>query len=585
MNKYFNIAIAIIVLSILAGGAVAIPDTEPPSAVLKIGTNEQISGIGSYCWSESGKSICADMIGIITAKEPLLTSSPFTVHFSLPLQEPPQELQLNIVRVTNDDEIKRAPNSSRAWYAKWNYSKLPLERESDINLSLEPGLYVLNVFARWKEKGDVTYGFLIEVQGTGAVPAEEWNKTFGGPGRDSAYSVQQTIDGGYILAGSTESFGTGSRAWLIKTDFNGGEQWNRTFGTDFGAFSVQQTSDGGYILAGEISSSLTNDSDAFLVKTDSNGSEQWNRTFKGKYNTQASSAAQTGDGGYILAGRISRSGWFYGESGGEDILLIKTDIYGNERWNRTFEVTGEDWTNSVQQTTEGGYILAGWATSLQTTWYGAHTNTFEAWLIKTDLNGTQQWKKTFGETIESSKYTGQSNSPFTARQTSDGGYIQSGSMSWSEKERNPVWLIKTDANGKQLWNKKLGGWAGSVQQTSDGGYIMAGRTGSNGIENHALLIKTGVNGNELWNATFGRTVNGWADAVQQTKDGGYILAGTAGAGNDDAWLIKVGREQAEAEITNTPIARPTEKVAGFEMILAITSLSAVYIFAWKRRLS
>ena len=168
MNKNVIIVIAIIALGMFAGSSGAV---EPPPAVLKIGGNEQTSGIGSYCWKEAG--VCADMIGTITPKEPLPASSHFTAHFSLPLQEPPQELHFSVIPVTDYDEIKGV-HSSRAWLIKEErikegISTLPLllEREQDINLSLEPGQYVLSMFTRWKEKGDVTYGFLIEVQDSG----------------------------------------------------------------------------------------------------------------------------------------------------------------------------------------------------------------------------------------------------------------------------------------------------------------------------------------------------------------------------------------------------------------------------------
>jgi parallel beta-helix repeat protein len=174
MNIYSKTIIAIIALGMLIESAGAVPE-EPPNASLNINGTEQISGIGSYCWSESGLGACADMIGIITPKEPLPASSHFTAHLSLPLREPPQELHFNIIQAADYDELKLAINGSRAWRLKeskikeGNYSTLPLllERESDINLSLEPGLYVLNVFAGWKNKGDVTYGFLIEVHDNG----------------------------------------------------------------------------------------------------------------------------------------------------------------------------------------------------------------------------------------------------------------------------------------------------------------------------------------------------------------------------------------------------------------------------------
>ncbi len=156
--------IAILSLFLLAGNASA----DPPPAILKINGIEQTSGIGSNCWKVENEtySICTDTIGIITPAEPLLTRSPFTAHLTLLLQEPPEELGFSATRVTDDDELKEAVNDVRAWRFEGNgrnWYKLPPEREPDINLSLEPGLYVLNVGAKWKDIGSVTYGFLVQV--------------------------------------------------------------------------------------------------------------------------------------------------------------------------------------------------------------------------------------------------------------------------------------------------------------------------------------------------------------------------------------------------------------------------------------
>ncbi len=147
---------------------------KPPPALLKVNGTEQFSGIGSYCWNETKKvsgitmsstSICADKEGIHTPVEPLLSSSPFAGHLSFPLKQPPGELQLNVIRVTDEDEINLSFANDRAWNIRENNSfNLTLGRELDINLSLLPGLYVLEVHPRWKEKGDVSYGFLLNVQ-------------------------------------------------------------------------------------------------------------------------------------------------------------------------------------------------------------------------------------------------------------------------------------------------------------------------------------------------------------------------------------------------------------------------------------
>ena len=151
--------IAILSLFLLVGSASA----GPPPALLEIDGNEQIAGIGDSCWK--GEE-CADTFSIITPAEPLLTRSPFTAHLHLPLQKSPEELGFSAIRVTDDDALRNeAVNDFRAWrYGLQGMNiQVPLERESDINLSLEPGLYVLNVFVKWEEKGDVSYGFLVQV--------------------------------------------------------------------------------------------------------------------------------------------------------------------------------------------------------------------------------------------------------------------------------------------------------------------------------------------------------------------------------------------------------------------------------------
>ncbi len=208
--------------------------------------------------------------------------------------------------------------------------------------------------------------------------SKTFNKTFGGSGGDHAYSIQQTSDGGYILAGDTNSFGAGGcDFWLIKTDANGNTVWDKTFGgsEDDWAHDVQQTSDGGYILAGITYSYGAGDRDAWLIKTDVNGIKQWDKTFGGSGGDGAFSVQQTSDGGYILAGYTNSYG-----AGNEGFWLIKTDANGIKQWDKTFGGSGSEEAWSVQQTSDGGYILAGGTNS-----YG--TGDYDAWLIKTDAWG------------------------------------------------------------------------------------------------------------------------------------------------------------------------------------------------------
>lgn len=158
------VVLAILSLFLLSGSAGA----SPPPAILEIEGMKQSAGIGSSCWKVENEtySLCTDMIGVITPAEPLLTKSPFTAILRFPLQEPHDELEFSTFRVTDDDELKEAANGVRAWRFKGNALnryKRPFELEPEFNISLPPGLYVLNVFTKWKEKGDVSYGFLVQV--------------------------------------------------------------------------------------------------------------------------------------------------------------------------------------------------------------------------------------------------------------------------------------------------------------------------------------------------------------------------------------------------------------------------------------
>jgi uncharacterized repeat protein (TIGR02543 family) len=356
-----------------------------------------------------------------------------------------------------------------------------------------------------------------------------WTKTFGGTGLDVAYAVQQTTDSGYIVAGLTTSFGAGaSDAYLIKTDASGNTLWTKTFGGTFGdelASAVQQTTDGGYIVAGGYSIRQGN-RDAYLIKTDANGNTLWTKTFGETNDDLANAVRQTTDGGYIVAGYTTS----FGTIGG-DAFLIKTDASGNTLWTKTFGGTNGDLAQAVQQTTDGGYIVAGFTKS-----FGA--GNWDAYLIKTDASGNTLWTKTFGGTGDDQAYA--------VQQTTDGGYIVAGLTNYSDAISGDAFLIKTDANGNTLWTKTFGGtnhdYIYGVQQTTDGGYIVAGLTLSFGAgASDVYLIKTDANGNILWTKTFGGTNNDYAHAVQQTTDGGYIVAGITysfGAIGGDVYLIK-----------------------------------------------
>jgi len=219
--------------------------------------------------------------------------------------------------------------------------------------------------------------------------------------------AQQTEDGGYIVVGNTKSYGFGSwDVWLIKTDSEGQEEWNQTFGEEGGneqGYSIQQTNDGGYIIIGR---SSYYESGILLIKADSQGQEEWIQTLDTAYTSEAYSIQQTEDGGYILTG--TRIGNGYRDA---DVLLIKTDSQGIEQWNKTFGISDTEYGNSVQQTSDGGYILTGPHSS-------DGTGNRDVWLIKTDSQGNKEWNQTFDES--------DSDCGKSVQQTSDGGYIITG---------------------------------------------------------------------------------------------------------------------------------------------------------------
>lgn len=209
-----------------------------------------------------------------------------------------------------------------------------------------------------------------------------WNKTYGGTEYDGAYYLIQTSDGGYALGGYTGSFGAGYRdMWLVKTDGGGNVLWNKTYGgTDYDeAYSLAQTSDGGYALAGFTYSLGAGLSDMWLVKTDGAGNMQWGRTYGGTGYEEARSVIQTIDGGYALGGFTGSFG-----AGSYDMWLVKTDGFGNMLWSRAFGGTGSDGIRSVVQTSNGGYALAGYT-------YSFGVGDSDMWLIRTDQRGDIAW--------------------------------------------------------------------------------------------------------------------------------------------------------------------------------------------------
>ncbi|HKR04409.1 MAG TPA: T9SS type A sorting domain-containing protein [Bacteroidia bacterium] len=380
-----------------------------------------------------------------------------------------------------------------------------------------------------------------------------FQKMLGGTYNDYGWSVQQTTDGGYIIGGSVTSFGVNGDVYLIKTDSFGDTLWTRTFGgtnIDYG-YTVQQTSDGGYIITGRRSGSAGSYPGTYLIKTDTIGNLIWTKMYAGIQNSECFSVQQTIDGGYIITGYTNS---YFGV--GNDVYLIKTDANGDSLWTKSFAGPGTETGFCVHQTIDGGYIITG-----NTSSFGAGGS--DILLIKTDTLGNLLWAKTFGGAV--------SDWAYSVEQTTDGGYIIAGSTDNFGAGADDVYLIKTDANGDALWSKTFGGinddngwW---VEQTTDGGYIITGTTGSFGAGMiDVYLVKTDPNGNLLWTKSFGGTDDDVAYSVQQTTDGGYAITGRTfsfAIGFDHVYFIKtdsLGNSGCNETSTTTIVTAPATQV-------------------------
>jgi hypothetical protein len=359
------------------------------------------------------------------------------------------------------------------------------------------------------------------------TPDTAWTHTYGAANDDGSYSVQQTSDGGYVIAGYTDIPGDGGYGvYLVRTDSLGDTIWTSVIGGDLGDYgrSVQQTQDGGFIVVG-YTNSFGGMLDAYMIKTDSDGEVIWTRIYGGNYYDAAYCVDQTSDGGYIFAGYT----YSFGISMA-DVWLVKTDSLGYEEWSQTF---GREWNDkgwSVQSTSDGGYILCGDV---------GKPDGSQMWVIKTDSLGNSLWMEVYCQEGDSHGSS--------VEEASDSCYIITGYTYNPGSSSIDMCLLKVNALGDTIWTRMYGGnntdRGFSVQETMDGGFIIGGITWSygNGYQD-IYLVKTDGQGDTLWTRVYGGTGYEAAYSVQQTQDRGYVVTGyteSIGAGGNDVWLLKL----------------------------------------------
>jgi uncharacterized delta-60 repeat protein len=358
-------------------------------------------------------------------------------------------------------------------------------------------------------------------------------KTIGGSADDVASSIIQSSDGGYVVAGYTQSFGAGGwDFYVVKLDSSGNVIWTKTIGggSDDVARSIIQSSDGGYVVAGWTNSFGAGGWDFYVVKLDSSGNVVWTKTIGGIGDDQAWSIIQSSDGGYVVAGNTSSFG-----AGGWDFYVVKLDANGNVVWTKTIGGTGsQDEAWSIIQSSDGGYVVAGWSDS-----FGAGLRDF--YVVKLDANGNVVWSKTIGGSYGDGAHS--------IIQSSDGGYIVAGSTETFGAGGWEMYIVKLNSSGNVQWTKTIGGPAFfddalSIIHSSDGGYVVAGYTNSFGAGgSDFFVVKLDSSGNVVWAKTIGGSDDeAWGDSIVQSSDGGYVVAGwtkSFGAGGRDIYVVKM----------------------------------------------
>ena len=376
------------------------------------------------------------------------------------------------------------------------------------------------------------------------APNVEWSRTYGRQGDDFCESVRQTSDGGYLLAGSTEREEDGwEDFWLLRTNAVGDCLWSRTYGGDGRreCLSMEQTADGGCVMAGYSDFTGAGGANIWIVKTDAEGDSQWSRSFGGAEYDVCRAVLQADDGGYILAGYTGSYG-----AGGYDFWLVKTDSLGDSLWSRTFGGYSDDVCTCAQQTADGGYILGGLTWSFGVGWT-------DIWLVKTDANGDSQWSRTIGGSgVESCHRVQQTaDGGFVLagqRYEPTDSSLGDACLPKTDAVGDCLWM--------RTFGGSLDDIALAVQQTTEGGYIVVTMITLNpGGDVDAEVIRTNAAGDSLWSMRLGGPRYDVFFDFQRTADGGFVFAGYAQSPEpvfSDMWLVKTG---PELSATAPPLAQ------------------------------
>lgn len=461
-----------------------------------------------------------------------------------------------------------------------------------------------------------------------------WERSYGGKHAEFLYDAQPTPDYGFILAGSSISNKNGNKSeaskgnldyWVWKMDEKGTAEWQKSYGgNDVDLLqSVRITNDGGFILAGTSNSSVSGDKkeaskgqeDFWILKLDANGQEIWQRTIGGSGQEKLLSITQTKDGGYILGGSsssdkseadekgvVDKYGKRENSRGNLDYWVVKLDSKGEIEWDKTIGGKYVDELKSIEQTKDGGFILGGYSNSPESG--DKSQKNFglgDYWIVKLDKEGVIEWQETIGGDKD--------DNLFALTQTKDGGFIAGGnsnsgtSNSKTKSNRNGTdfWVVKLNESGSILWQEtynygKLDVLT-SIVENPDGTFLIGGyaqseakfnsnkslgkniKTDKEGINDYVAL-KIKADGEEIWTQTVGSKGDELLKKLFETRDGGYILAGTSKGevsrdknsfkGGSDFWIVKLRdkdkkhKDKENIEAIPNPTNTFTNAIVGYD---------------------
>jgi hypothetical protein len=405
--------------------------------------------------------------------------------------------------------------------------------------------------------------FFVTFQVYTQAPAKIWDKTFGGNLNQGCSSMIATPDGGYVIAGTSnsgifydksEASKGGNDYWIIKINSSGQKVWDKTIGGNGGdgLTSIINTNDGGFLLSGNSASGISGDkteanrgnSDYWIVKLNSLGQKVWDKTLGGDNTDLLNSTVATSEGGFIMAG-VSFSGISGDKTeaskGINDIWIVKVDNLGQKVWDKTIGTSGGDNALSIITTTDGGYVVAGISDAgISGDKTEASKGDGDFWILKLNSAGAIIWDKTLGGSLNDVARSIITNSDggYTILGTSNSGI--SGDKSEVNRGGNDYWVVKINASGQKVWDKTIGGdnydEASSIISTSDGGYILAGssQSGMSGEKSKPSkgstdywIVKVNSIGQKIWDKAIGSGQSDNLVAIVPTNDGGYFLAGTS----------------------------------------------------------